>query len=87
MFVVLLDLLGKRQAFGMSSGLYAFSVNHDAKIQHRKGVALGFLWFRWGNLGIICFGWVSVGFVGFRWVSAFIIYNIYYICVQIERCF
>ncbi len=49
----------------MSSGLCAFSVNHDAKIQHRKGVALGFLWFRWGNLGIICFRWVLLGFGGF----------------------
>ena len=51
----------------MSSGLCAVSVNHDAKIQHRKSSFWAWVGFVAKKLGKSAFG-------RFRWVSAFIIY-------------
>ena len=55
----------------MSSGLCAFSVNHDAKIQHRKKPF-------WAWVGFVAKKLGKSGFGRFRWVSlGFARYNIY----------
>ena len=52
----------------MSSGLCAFSVNHDAKLQHRKSSF-------WAWVGFVAKKLGKSGFGRFRWVSR--VYNIY----------